>query len=541
MTVYPRPHGEAASGGGDRIYGRGLSPPTRGSHEAPPAQPTGEGSIPAHTGKPMMVPPTTWRITVYPRPHGEAMKRLACVSVGGGLSPPTRGSRVNAECASRLHGSIPAHTGKPAQVTAQVSMAAVYPRPHGEAVRASDEARFNRGLSPPTRGSLGIVRVARAAPGSIPAHTGKPVEADGTRHVGRVYPRPHGEAPGPPSPTRRSCGLSPPTRGSRPGAPGSLPRQRSIPAHTGKPWPISPARRPARVYPRPHGEARRGRGGYLVTWGLPPPPGGSRGGGELPSTGRGLSPPTRGSRPGQADACARYGSIPAHTGKPRLYDLRGNFDRVYPRPHGEALAKATWKRHSKGLSPPTRGSPRRCARRLADAAVYPRPHGEAGCRGQGQAGSGGLSPPTRGSLERRAFARRCNRSIPAHTGKPRPRRPPDLPSRVYPRPHGEASLALSSAASAQGLSPPTRGSRDAGGHAVVGPGSIPAHTGKPPRPPRSAASRGVYPRPHGEAAVSPGSRPPQPGLSPPTRGSLMAGPGGRCTARSIPAHTGKPP
>ena len=213
----------------------GLSPPTRGSQRKDRTMKRLRGSIPAHTGKPAS--PGWWKLgtTVYPRPHGEALRRGAPRTASGGLSPPTRGSpgycppRVNPE------GSIPAHTGKPAGGRYGDSGAGVYPRPHGEAGILRVLYWPARGLSPPTRGSLAVGDGRDVKLGSIPAHTGKPRRTPGGPPRSWVYPRPHGEAPVCPGDVFPAGGLSPPTRGSLVTAALSRARSGSIPAHTGKP------------------------------------------------------------------------------------------------------------------------------------------------------------------------------------------------------------------------------------------------------------------------------------------------------------------
>ena len=213
-------------------------------------------------------------------------------------------------------------------------------------------------------------------------------------------------------------GLSPPTRGSLAPALADRGVVGSIPAHAGKP--VSPSRQPRErgVYPRPRGEASRAATSY-------PPD-------------QGLSPPTRGSRTGSNGRDLRRRSIPAHAGKPERKVRSGPSSRVYPRPRGEAAGSEQERLRLGGLSPPTRGSPRR-----------------------------GADP-----VERR-------RSIPAHAGKPPRRRASTRRSRVYPRPRGEAPSGTESPGPAAGLSPPTRGSPLAFLRHRVAPGSIPAHAGKP--------------------------------------------------------------
>ena len=97
------------------------------------------------------------------------------------------------------------------------------------------------------------------------------------------------------------------------------------------------------VYPRPRGEATGPR--------------------RLTRILLGLSPPTRGSRRGDAVGERRHGSIPAHAGKPGWRLVVVPSGRVYPRPRGEACSRPRPSPSPGGLSPPTRGSPGRRADR----------------------------------------------------------------------------------------------------------------------------------------------------------------------------------
>ena len=194
--VYPRPHGEAVLTPADRMHLCGLSPPTRGSPLERAAREDGEGSIPAHTGKPGLSIRSVQHYRVYPRPHGEAWLGTPDEQEAKGLSPPTRGSRARALLRLISRRSIPAHTGKPGRSGRILKGARVYPRPHGEAVVMA------RRVDDPQR--------------SIPAHTGKPPGSPPRSGAPAVYPRPHGEAPGLCDAAPNTMGLSPPTRGSLP-------------------------------------------------------------------------------------------------------------------------------------------------------------------------------------------------------------------------------------------------------------------------------------------------------------------------------------
>ena len=233
----------------------------------------------------------------------------------------------------------------------------------------------------------------------------------------------------------------------------------------------------------------------------------------------GLSPPTRGSPARKWRGSPYWRSVPAHTGKPRGATRRSPCRTVYPRPHGEACSCWPRRTNTSGLSPPTRGShllvgrargrkgsipahtgkPGQAGPRWWPSRVYPRPHGEAWSGAPASASARGLSPPTRGSLPRRCRRSAGRGSIPAHTGKPTPRRRAQRPGAVYPRPHGEAEGQWAGAAGLIGLSPPTRGSRCSRKAISWRVRSIPAHTGKPIERRLRPGLRRVYPRPHGEA------------------------------------------
>ena len=172
--------------------------------------------------------------------------------------------------------------------------------------------------------------------------------------------------------------------------------------------------------------------------------------------------------------------------------------------------------------------------------VYPRPRGEATARRRCCRCPSGLSPPTRGSLVVADLVLEPEGSIPAHAGKPGPGIRSPVPTGVYPRPRGEAADELALALRADGLSPPTRGSRAAAGAHPPADGSIPAHAGKPSMPPPAPGPASVYPRPRGEAMMMSLRAPPPFGLSPPTRGSLVEGGMSSIPIGSIPAHAGKP-
>ena len=133
--------------------------------------------------------------------------------------------------------SIPVHTGKPFPKTSQGFIPRVYPRTHGETERDIGLRTAHRGLSPYTRGNPITGYYPDGQLGSIPVHTGKPYLSVVGLGLLKVYPRTHGETPSESPPCTVRVGLSPYTRGNPSSSASALSRSRSIPVHTGKPWP----------------------------------------------------------------------------------------------------------------------------------------------------------------------------------------------------------------------------------------------------------------------------------------------------------------
>ena len=234
--VYPRPCGEARPRSWAIPVRTGLSPPVRGSHRHRFSRPICGGSIPARAGKPVPCNAISGLNEVYPRPCGEAVPGNQIPRHSQGLSPPVRGSRPAGVPARVRPGSIPARAGKPRapgrrpacsrSIPARAGKpprragrscrARVYPRPCGEASGCGTYRPTGSGLSPPVRGSRRQEDRGLRIAGSIPARAGKPMGRWRSAGVGRVYPRPCGEARRRASITTSRMGLSPPVRGSHP-------------------------------------------------------------------------------------------------------------------------------------------------------------------------------------------------------------------------------------------------------------------------------------------------------------------------------------
>ena len=192
--VYPRARGGAGHVEGRERLPSGLSPRTRGSPNVFPPESSGAWSIPAHAGEPVQAATARQTCGVYPRARGGAGARQAAGAARAGLSPRTRGSheaRTRSRIVSR---SIPAHAGEPPGNRAKVLLLEVYPRARGGAVKRERVIERIPGLSPRTRGSHGRDGQDRPAPRSIPAHAGEPQAGVTTRRGRMVYPRARGGA-----------------------------------------------------------------------------------------------------------------------------------------------------------------------------------------------------------------------------------------------------------------------------------------------------------------------------------------------------------
>ena len=151
------------------------------------------GSIPVHTGKPIPADLLRRIVRVYPRTHGETYRKGKTGIPIEGLSPYTRGN-PQSTCADLQHiGSIPVHTGKPIIDMLTLDALEVYPRTHGETNIPRLRLRTHNGLSPYTRGNRSGSVLPGSDLWSIPVHTGKPIPQLSILDLLRVYPRTHGE------------------------------------------------------------------------------------------------------------------------------------------------------------------------------------------------------------------------------------------------------------------------------------------------------------------------------------------------------------
>ena len=235
----------------------GLSPLTRGNQQHCGSDRAGAGPIPAHAGQPGSVRSPSDRRGAYPRSRGATRSRSAVISAVLGLSPLTRGNRPSWRADRFGSGPIPAHAGQPSTTSGARRLMWAYPRSRGATGAVVGNRHVRRGLSPLTRGNLGLPSAVRERRGPIPAHAGQPRPARHAHLRCRAYPRSRGATAVRVRERGRFRGLSPLTRGNlRVGGESSV-QVGPIPAHAGQPSRWTRTTRSTRAYPRSRGATVR--------------------------------------------------------------------------------------------------------------------------------------------------------------------------------------------------------------------------------------------------------------------------------------------
>ena len=315
-------------------------------------------------------------------------------------------------------------------------------------------------------------------------------------------------------------GLSPRTRGNPDGTWETHHPHGSIPADAGESRILSVVRIQFGVYPR-------GRGGIQDIL-------------KEEHVHQGLSPRTRGNLFDRSHDAPRLGSIPADAGESVARCADGPVSGVYPRGRGGIYSIGVMTPPGWGLSPRTRGNPRRGHPRYAQARSIPADAGESrfvlqfvqsgGVYPRGRGGIAiisattpsilGLSPRTRGNLHGGYQRPAGLRSIPADAGESTVLGLAASLARVYPRGRGGIQQRSGMSQLKRGLSPRTRGNPPGIHTLATLEWSIPADAGESAPPGANTAAAGVYPRGRGGICrwLGPGRQ--VEGLSPRTRGNL---------------------
>mgnify|MGYP003624513173 CR=1 FL=1 len=272
----------------------------------------------------------------------------------------------------------------------------------------------------------------------------------------------------------------------------------------------------------------------------------------------GLSPATRGtpSTPPCFHCWTRF--IPGYAGNAPAVVMVVIRNPVYPRLRGERPLRLSGHVTVAGLSPATRGTPatgrpwrwpfrfipgyagnaRVMPMPILWPTVYPRLRGERDPVGCFSGCGSGLSPATRGTHRSNSTAISSARFIPGYAGNAfEPLKPP-LFNSVYPRLRGERALRRRPGRRANGLSPATRGTRKILGPAIRRSRFIPGYAGNAAEKMKNTELQAVYPRLRGERRRCRCPSMCRCGLSPATRGTLMAGQNGAFGTRFIPGYAG---
>ena len=191
-------------------------------------------------------------------------------------------------------------------------------------------------------------------------------------------------------------------------------------------------------------------------------------------TGAGLSPPTRGIRMCHPCWDIAYGSIPAYAGYPVPPADFARLSAVYPRLRGVSCNHSHLAVIICGLSPHTRGIPDARNSRapaggsipayagdplclascLSHSPVYPRIRGGSMLTTLSSAFTFGLSPHTRGIRNARSKQNSHDRPIPAYAGDPTATILRPFSTWAYPRPRGGSVRCDNRHISPKSLTPP---------------------------------------------------------------------------------------
>ena len=275
---------------------------------------TPQRPIPAYAGETSRIFFSAASSRAYPRIRGGNGPSWPCPCCLRGLSPHTRGKRVNCNpvCVSR--GPIPAYAGETVQGQAVLISERAYPRIRGGNRRTTYLARHGPGLSPHTRGKHFALFHLMALSGPIPAYAGETRCCDWCCFGRWAYPRIRGGNVIPNCRASKMRGLSPHTRGKRRGLAGYHGASGPIPAYAGETCQMQSKQFGCRAYPRI-------RGGNPGLWRRGQP-------------GRGLSPHTRGKPVRQVQWPLARGPIPAYAGETSFAKLQPICPRAYPRIRG---------------------------------------------------------------------------------------------------------------------------------------------------------------------------------------------------------------
>ena len=110
-----------------------------------------------------------------------------------GSSPRIRGKRFPEPMPTAAPGLIPAHTGKTCRAPGTPLLSRAHPRAYGENESLAYDRNLPLGSSPRIRGKPKAAFSCTQAGGLIPAHTGKTLQKQGSGYGTGAHPRAYGE------------------------------------------------------------------------------------------------------------------------------------------------------------------------------------------------------------------------------------------------------------------------------------------------------------------------------------------------------------
>ncbi len=166
------------------------------------------GNSPAENGSPR-------RDSVHPRLRGELTAAPLCHHFPCGSSPLTRGTRIFKRNGRSTQRFIPAYAGNSRSFGRYSDFRSVHPRLRGELCFLICFSVGQRGSSPLTRGTPACKRSITLVKRFIPAYAGNSYSARQQNASDSVHPRLRGELSSKSTPSSRTAGSSPLTRGTR--------------------------------------------------------------------------------------------------------------------------------------------------------------------------------------------------------------------------------------------------------------------------------------------------------------------------------------
>ena len=171
---YPRARGGTNLSGLPFSFGPGLSPRSRGNHLCDPEPGSSPGTIPALAGEPGCRIGRRVDRGYYPRARGGTRHQASDEMVKAGLSPRSRGNRSIRLILRSYSGTIPALAGEPCVSRGLSGNLRDYPRARGGTSAICTRHRLIEGLSPRSRGNrIDALRDGKRS-GTIPALAGEP-------------------------------------------------------------------------------------------------------------------------------------------------------------------------------------------------------------------------------------------------------------------------------------------------------------------------------------------------------------------------------